>query len=185
MQVRPAIGYSLVFAPTGITMNTKSGFAILLACIVFAGPVMSQANKPTIDPRSYNLGIMGGFAEVVRLGVKKLALSEVMTPEEMDGVMEDAQIIATRNDVLIWRETDFLVTDLYPQDVAEGKHVLLIYTGNTLDEYLALKADKAALVASNRYEGQAREDIARRFGQLLSYPQEVIDNLLKQQASNR
>ena len=166
-------------------MNTKSGFATLLACVVLATPVLSQENSPTIDPRSYNLGIMGGFAEVVRLGVKKLALSEVMTPAEMDGVMDDAQIIATRNEVMIWRETDFLVTDLYPQDVAAGKHVLLIYTGNTLNEYLALKADKAALVASHDYEGQAREDIARRFGQLLSYPKEVIDNLLQQQANKR
>jgi hypothetical protein len=146
---------------------------------------MAQENKSTIDQRSYNLGIMGGFAEVVRLGVKKLALSEVMTPEEMDGVMEDAEIIAKRNEVLIWRETDFLVTDLYPQNVAEGKHVLLIYTGDTLDQYLAIKSDKAALVANNNYAGQAREDIARRFGQLLSYPKEVIDNLLEQQAKSR
>ena len=91
-------------------------------------------NSPGIDQRSYNLGIMGGFAEVVHLGVKKLALSEVMTPEKMDDVMADAQIIAERNEVLIWRETDFLVTDLYPADVALGKHVLLIYTGDTLGE---------------------------------------------------
>ena len=132
-----------------------------------------------IDQRSYNLGIMGGFAEVVRLGVKKLALSEVMSPEEMDGVMEDAEIIAKRNEVLLWRETDFLVTDLFPANVAEGKHVLLIYTGDTLDEYLAIKSDKAALIASNHYEGQARKDIARRFGRLLSYPEEIIDDMLE------
>ena len=166
-------------------MKIKLTIATLLACAVFTAPVFAQENKPTIDQRSYNLGIMGGFAEVVRLGVKKLALSEVMSPEEMDGVMEDAEIIAKRNEVLIWRETDFLVTDLYPEDVAVGKHVLLIYTGDTLDEYLTIKSDKAALVASNHYEGQAREDIARRFGQLLSYPKEVIDGLLEQQARNR
>jgi hypothetical protein len=147
------------------------------------GASYSQEPRPSIDQRSYNLGIMGGFAEVVRLGVKKLALSEVMEPEVMDGVMEDAAIIAKRNEVLIWRETDFLVTDLYPADVAEGKHVLLIYTGETLDEYLAIKADKAALVASNLYEGQAREDIARRFGRLLSYPEAVIDDLIAKQTN--
>lgn len=166
-------------------MKTKLALTALLACTLFAGSVLSQDAKPTIDPRSYNLGIMGGFAEVVRLGVKTLALSEVMSPEEMDGVMEDAEIIAKRNKVLIWRETDFLVTDLYPEDVAEGMHVLLIYTGDTLDKYLAIKADKATLLASNHYEGQAREDIARRFGRLLSYPKEVIDDLLEQQAKNR
>ena len=137
-----------------------------------------MAHESGIDDRSYQLGIMGGFAEVVRLGVKTLALSEVMTPEEMDNLMDDADVIAERNQVQMWRETDFLVTDLYPADVADGKHVLLIYTGDTLDKYLAIKADKAALKAAGEYRGEAREEIARRFGRLLSYPEPVIDDLL-------
>jgi hypothetical protein len=83
----------------------------------------------------------------------------------------------------MWRETDFLVTDLYPADVAEGKHVLLIYTGDTLDRYLAIKADQAGLVAAGEYEGDAREEIARRFGRLLSYPEAVIDELLERHSS--
>jgi len=165
-------------------MRINAKFTPALAALLLSVPCFAAEPTQGIDPRSYNLGIMGGFAEVVRLGVKKLALSEVMSPEEMDDVMQDAQIIAERNEVMIWRETDFLVTDLYPEDVALGKHVLLIYTGDTLDEYLALKADKAALVASNQYKGQAREDIARRFGRLLSYPETVIDNLLNQQSNN-
>ncbi len=138
---------------------------------------------PKIDQRSYQLGVMGGFAEVVKLGVKQLALSEVMTPEEMDGVMDDAMVIAERNQVQMWREADFLVTDLYPADVAEGKHVLLIYTGDTLDRYLTIKADQAGLVAAGKYEGDTREEIARRFGRLLSYPEAVIDELLERQSS--
>ncbi len=157
----------------------------ILATILISFASLAAEPAQNIDQRSYNLGIMGGFAEVVRLGVKKLALSEVMSPEEMDDVMDDAQIIAERNAVMIWRETDFLVTDLYPADVAAGKHVLLIYTGDTLDEYLALKTDKAALVAGNQYKGQAREDIARRFGKLLSYPDSVIDDLLDKQSRNK
>jgi len=64
--------------------------------------------------------------------------------------------------------------------VAEGKHVLLIYTGDTLDRYLQMKADKSALVEAGDYEGEAREEIARRFGRLLSYPKPVIDDLLGQ-----
>ena len=79
-----------------------------------------------------------------------------MSPEEMDDVMDDAMVIAKRNQVQMWRETDFLVTDLYPADVAEGRHVLLIYTGDTLEQYLALKADKAKLVAAGKYEGEKR-----------------------------
>ena len=169
------------------TILRKRTFLYVLVVTLGLGAfyaTQSVGQETMIDERSYNLGIMGGFAEVVRLGVKKLALSEVMTPEEMDGVMDDAMVIAKRNKVQMWRETDFLVTDLYPADVATGKHVLLIYTGDTLDQYLALKADKAMLVAAGKYEGDAREEIARRFGRLLSYPESVIDELLERQTGN-
>jgi len=172
--------------PSGdeVTMKKSTGMAVATLAVLIATPLIAQddANMPKIDQRSYQLGVMGGFAEVVKLGVKQLALSEVMTPEEMDGVMEDAMIIAERNQVQMWREADFLVTDLYPADVAEGKHVLLIYTGDTLDRYLAIKADQAGLVAAGEYEGDAREEIARRFGRLLSYPEAVIDELLERQS---
>jgi len=159
----------------------KSAFLFFVLSATVSLP--AAENSSSIDQRSYNLGIMGGFAEVVHLGVKKLALSEVMTPAEMDDVMADAQIIAERNEVLIWRETDFLVTDLYPADVALGKHVLLIYTGDTLEQYQRLKADKEQLVTNDEYHGQARENIARRFGRLLSYPETVIDDLLEKQST--
>jgi hypothetical protein len=156
--------------------TTKSLISAMM--VLLAG--LAMPHESGIDEKSYQLGIMGGFAEVVRLGVKTLALSEVMHPAEMDDVMEDAAVIAERNRVEMWRETDFLVTDLYPADVAEGKHVLLIYTHDTLERYLALKADKAALVETGNYQGEEREDIARRFGHLLSYPEAVIDDLLQQ-----
>ena len=148
----------------GVTMKKRTGMAVAMLAVLIATPLIAQddATMPKIDQRSYQLGVMGGFSEVVKLGVKQLALSEVMTPEEMDGLMDDAMVIAERNHVQMWRETDFLVTDLYPADVAEGKHVLLIYTGDTLDQYLAIKADQAGLVAAGEYEGDAREEIARR-----------------------
>ena len=149
---------------------------IITIAILMSGT--ATAHESGIDERSYNLGILGGFSEVVRLGVKKLALSEVMSPGEMDAIMDDAAVIAERNQVKMWRETDFLVTDLYPADVADGKHVLLIYTGDTKIQYVKIKSDKAALQAAGNYVGKAREDIARRFGKLLSYPDEVIDDLL-------
>ena len=159
-------------------MKSRIRLAALAALI---GSGLVAAHESGIDQRSYNLGILGGFSEVVRLGVKTLALSEVMSPEAMDGMMEDAAVIAERNDVLMWRETDFLVTDLYPADVADGKHVLLIYTGDTLDKYLAIKSDKKALQVEGKYSGEARKEIARRFGRLLSYPDPVIDRLLAQE----
>jgi len=161
-------------------MKSRILLVSLFVCALFGRTAWSQE----IDERSYQLGILGGFSEVVRLGVKKLALSEVLPPDEMDAMMVDALIIAERNEVQMWRETQFLVTDLYPADVADGKHVLLIYTGDTLEEYLQLKADKQALMASGKYAGDAREDIARRFGRMLSYPDSVIDELIAKQTNS-
>ena len=57
-------------------------------------------------------------------------------------------------------ETDLIVTDLFPADIAKGKHVMLIYkTESVLEEYRALKADKAALVDA----GRVRRSGARRY----------------------
>jgi hypothetical protein len=176
------------FGPgTTISERMKSRIlpAILVASAFLVTTFFNNAWSQKIDDRSYQLGILGGFSEVVRLGVKKLALSEVLSPGEMDAMMADALVIAERNEVQMWREAELLVTDLYPADVAIGKHVLLIYTGDTLDDYLQLKSDKQALVASGKYQGQAREEIARRFGRLLSYPDNVIEDLIaKQENSN-
>jgi hypothetical protein len=160
-----------------VTTRTLCGIVLLLGASQFASAQYTQ----DVDARSYNLGIMGGFAEVVRLGVKELALSEVMSPEEMDDILPDAKIVAQRNGVKLYREAELLVTDLYPADVALGKDVLLIYTGDTLEKYFTIKADKEKMLAAGQYEGRNRTEIARRFGQLLSYPSSVIDDLIMQQ----
>ncbi len=134
--------------------------------------------EPPIDRRSYVLGAIGAFAEMVGGGVKRLALSDVLTPAEADGLEAEAGRIAERNHARIFRDPDLIVTDLFPADVATGRHVLVIYAGTALDEYQALKRDRAALVAAGTYEGAARREIARRFGKLLSYPDAKIDALL-------
>ena len=158
------------------SLITVKWLAALITLLV-ATSSLAQYSRP-VDSRSYNLGIIGGFAEVVHRGVKTLGLSEVMSPDVMDDLLPDAQVVAARNNVELFRETELIVTDLFPEDVATGKHVLLIYTGDTLERYRQLKQDKAKLVAENGYNGSAREDIARRFGRLLSYPETVIDEML-------
>jgi hypothetical protein len=134
--------------------------------------------KPQIDERSYQLGVIGAFSEVVGAGVKKLALSSPMTPEDMDNLMEDAERIARENGVKLFREEDFLVTDLFPGSITEGKHVLLIYLDPVKDEYFEIKAEKAALLEKSEYEGEARREIARKIGRLLSYSEDHIEQML-------
>ncbi|MBH18425.1 MAG: hypothetical protein CMD91_02550 [Gammaproteobacteria bacterium] len=137
-----------------------------------------ENSVPSIDDRSYKLGGIGAFGEMVNVGIKKLALSAALSPEDMDALIEEATRVAKRNNVEIYREKDFLVTDLFPASVTDGKHVLVIYKGETKQEYLDLKIKKAKLVASNQYTGLAREEIARQFGAMLSYPKWKINELI-------
>jgi len=139
----------------------------------------SGAQGPSIDQHSYRLGSIGAFAEMVDAGVKKLALSAALEPGEMDALVEEAERIAEDHNVELFRETEFLVTDLFPADLTEGKHVLLIYRGNTRQEYMELKAEKLRLEELGDYGGQARREIAHRFGALLSYSDEKIEGLLQ------
>jgi len=140
----------------------------------------SKAGETDIDRRSYMLGGIGAFAEVVDIGIKKLALSSPMSPAEMDALIDEARRIAADNNVEIYREENLLITDLFPKELTEGKHVLLIYKGTVKDEYMELKERKKELEESGNYKGEARERLARDFGKLLSYPEKRIDKLLEE-----
>ena len=166
-----------------ISSSAVVGLSVFLAAaataILRAESSTSMSQEPAIDQRSYDLGSIAAFSEVVGAGVKKLALSPVLTPEAADALIVDAKEIASRHGVQLYREPSLIVTDLFPADVAAGKHVLLIYNGTTLGEYLALKSDKATLEKAGKYTPAARLEIARRFGHLLSYPDSKIEQLLK------
>jgi len=167
-------------------MKTEwSGRVAMVACLFIAcGFITGCASEEssdemeeqvwTLDSRSKSQGAIGAMSEMVDYGVKRLALSAALPPGEMDEVMDDAIEIATRHNVEVYRETDFLVTDLFSAELTDGKHVLFICHPSTYQEYLKLKADKQLLVESDRYVGEARTEIARRFGRLLSYPDSTI-----------
>ena len=120
----------------------RSARAIAFTTLLLLTSCTTSRPRATMqDPLAYSLGTIGGFGELVNSGVKKLALSAVLPPAEMDRLLAAAQPVAERNKVQLYRESDLLVTDLFPADVAKGKDVLLIYQGTTKDEYLQLKAD--------------------------------------------
>jgi hypothetical protein len=147
--------------------------SLLLSFSLFAEE-SSSMQKP-IDQRSFRLGSVSTFSELVGVGVKKLALSSALLPVEMDDMAADIVRIAEGYGVQTYRESDLIVTDLFPADVATGKDVMLLYNGSTLDEYMALKKHKAELVKSGQYKGEARKNVARQFGKLLSYPDANIE----------
>jgi len=144
-----------------------------------------HSRHDTLDPYSYELGVIGGFSELINSGVKQLALSAPLVPEEMDRFMVDAEKIASKYNISIYRESDLIVTDLFSDDVALGKDVLLLYKGSTLEQYFSLKADKEDCVKDGNYDEKSRREIARRFGRLLSYSPREINRLLSQNSAFR
>ena len=165
---------------------SRPGRVLRLGALFSLASCATPAPRSSLnDPIAISLGTIAGFGELVNSGVKKLALSSVLPAAEMDRLLVAAQPVAARNKVQLYRESDLLVTDLFPADVAAGKDVLLIYQGTTKDEYLQLKAEARRLQAAGAYTGKAREMIARRFGRMLSYPTWRINQLLAEQSQFR
>ena len=135
----------------------------------------AESQEWTLDRRSWHIGAITAMSEMVDYGVKKLALSATLPPDEMDEFVDYAIDAAAAYNVEVFRESDFLVTDLFSAELTEGKDVLLICHESTFHEYEALKADKQRLVDMGEYQGDARTEIARRFGRLLSYPETTIE----------
>ena len=129
----------------------------------------------------YHCGVMDAFCEMVRAGVKALALSH---PLDHRAAWEElgpyAEHIAGAYGVRCYAEDAPLVTDLFPASACRGKFRYLFYRADhTLEEYLRLKARKADMVTSGVYFGGNRAQIAREYGQLLSYGDEAIRALLE------
>lgn len=164
-----------------MTIRTEFRRLALAAILLLCSPAIlaeSAEEGWTLDRLSYQIGNFSTFAEIVNIGLKKMALSSALPADEMDRLEEQVRPIAEEWNVEVHREPDFVVTDLFPPEATEGKHVLIIYRGDTLAEYEALKRRKAELVAAGAWEGEARRDVAWTMGKLLSYPDEKIRQLL-------
>ena len=142
-------------------------------------PARTWKGRTASEKMFFTLGMMNAYAEAVKNKAKILGLGEPLSSEETDELFEYAKQIAHHNGVKIYREPDLLVTDLFPAHITRNKHVILIYLDDTLDNYMAIKADKASLLESGQYKGQARKNIARRFAKLLSYSDDVVEQKLK------
>jgi hypothetical protein len=134
---------------------------------------------------SYHAGSISTSVEFVSYGCKKLALSAPFADVEMDVLLEHAQQKAEEYAIPIFVEKELLVTRLFSPSVAEGKTVILFaYNQDILDEYMALKEFKRNAVEEGKLE-EVEEEIAWRFGRLLSYTDETIERLLRESAQEQ
>ena len=133
-----------------------------------------------IDKFSYHLGVADCFCEMVRAGVKKIALSHPCdTKEERDSFLPEFDKLCERYGVRYYAEDKAFLTDLFPLSLNWSKFNVIFYQDETvLQEYLGLKAEKEKAIAAGNYAA-CREDIAQRYGKLLSYTDEGIQRLLE------
>lgn len=134
----------------------------------------------SIDTFSYQCGVIDGFNEMVRAGVKALALSHpVDTEAERDALIPFSKQICRAYGTKLYPENDPLLTDLFPCALNQGKFLILFYReDHILEQYIRLKDRKAALVAEGAYFGGNRSRIAWEYGRLLSYSDEAIRRLI-------
>jgi hypothetical protein len=129
---------------------------------------------------SYYAGTISTSAEFVSYGCKKLALSATFSDEELAALLKHAEQKATEFGIPTYVERELLVTRLFSPTVAEGKTVILFaYNKDVLDEYFALKAFRKKAIQEDRLS-EVEEEIAWRFGRLLSYTDETIKRLLSE-----
>ncbi len=79
----------------------KTGLIIAISIPLFFGCSTDNQNfkKGEMDQYSYELGVVGGFSELISAGVKQLALSAPLSSGEMDQFMMDAEKVAARHGV--------------------------------------------------------------------------------------
>lgn len=160
-------------------MFKRFHFWVFITCFIAVSNCKNtNENQSTIDPISFQLGVISAFSEVVNAGVKPLALSHPLSSKEMDILLPEATKIAAKYKVQLYLEKDLIVTKLFPVDVAKNKEVLLLYQGRTLDRYQAIKRDKVALEHHGIYDDKEALDIAVRFGKLLGYSSKVIQKMI-------
>ena len=127
----------------------------------------------------FKLGKMVGeikaWCEAAKNEAKELGLSAPFKPEDYDTLLPHMEEQAGNNSVNYYLEKSLIITDLFGDMDLTGIWVFLIYKHpETLEKYLQLKEDKKSLVQSGEYEGEARRDIAVRFGRLLGYSDKCI-----------
>ena len=139
---------------------------------------MKQNNDLQIDRISFELGMINCFVEMVACGVKKLAISPPINPEEYYLISKYSDDIVTGFGIKSYLEKSLLITNLQSEDFTKGKWSILYYSEDvTLKKYFQLKQEKSDLESAGSYEKKNQKKISRKFMQLLSYPERILKYL--------
>lgn len=140
-----------------------------------------------IDSYSFALGVCEAFCEIVRAGVKRIALSHPFTEAELWDALHGQAFLTACNEIAAkygcsaYFLKEPVLTDLFPISLNFGKQNVVFYRDPAdIEELLAIQCEKNALQAAGKYTGEPRRALAVRFGRLLSYSDEAIERYLAQ-----
>jgi len=143
----------------------------------------SEKMKGKMNKISFELGMINCFVEMVACGVKKLAISPPLSPEDYMQIAPLSDEIVNKFGVNSYLEKNLLITDLQSEDFTKAKWSILYYEDDrVLRAYLELKEKKEHLERIGEYYTVARKEISRDFMRLLSYPEKIIEEKLTQSA---
>ena len=122
-----------------------------------------------------HVGEIKAWCEAAKNDAKNMSLSAPFKPEEYDEIKPYMKEYAEKNSVKYYLEKELIQTDLFGDMDLSGIWVFIIYKHlEILEEYIALRQEKARLIQQDRYIGEKRREIAIRFGKLLGYSEECI-----------
>ncbi len=138
----------------------------------------------TIDRISFQLDMINCFAEMVSCGVKKLALSPPLSPQDYNRIKKFSDDIVKGFGIQSYLEKSLLITDLQAEEFTRGKWSILYYKDDdVLHSYLAIKEKKKQLEERGEFDSKAQKEISRQFMRLLSYSNCVIEEKLAKEKS--
>ena len=156
---------------------------VILAAALIDGSAVAQDLDPenyTTANIYYHVGAVSGLGETIKYDLKKIGLSAPMTEEVINTYEPIFQHAIERQGIKYYRESDFLVTDMFPEERTNGNILLVLYKDDeVLEAYFEVKKYKQKLIDDGIYDLAARREVATRFGKLLSYHDEQIEFFLK------
>ena len=138
-----------------------------------------------VDRISFFLGMINCFAEMVACGVKHLAISPPLTPEEYEKVAPYSKKMVEEFGISEHLETSLMITDLQSPEFTRNKYSILYYKDSgALQEYFDLKSEKEQMEKEGVYDLDERHGLSIAFMRLLSYPDEVIKERISGKAKD-
>ena len=129
----------------------------------------------TLDQKSYEIGMINSFIEIVACGVKPLAISPPIEPENLPLMEEVSRELSEGFGTKYCVVESLMITDIQSAEFTKGKNSILYYKDDkVIERYHEMDRQIAELTAAGKYCGKIRRDLSIEFGRMLGYPMDVV-----------